>query len=422
MNTHVLTFLTACLLFPFGLSAQWWTAMGDTVLNSLETRALDANYDVDAALRRVAVANQQLVTARSAYFPSVGVSAGWEKERHVPSAWSLGANASWEIDLFGKVRASARRGKAQVRVSRAELEGSRLSVAAAVATAYVELRMYQANLDFARRQAEDQKKVADMVQARYDAGLSNRMEVAQSLTTYYSTSAAIPPLETSVASSLSALSVLLAVPSSELSSELLAPAPIPADGFVLLPAEVEADAVRNRPDVMAAEAQIDAAAAALGIAKKEYLPSLSLTGSITTAHHTFNKLFTDSSLGYSIAPTLSWTVFDGLARRAGVREAREQLQIAVDSYNGTLLNGYEEIQNSITDYHNTLRAVDMLGKTVEQCETALEKSIDLYKLDLTDFTSVMQAQASLLNYKTRLIETRAQVLTSFINFHKSVGL
>lgn len=422
MKLHVLTLFISLVIPLSSPAAEWWEALGDTLLDSLETEALAANYDLDAAMRRVNIAQSNLAAARAAYYPTVGISAGWGKEgRHEPSVWSLGANVSWEIDLFGRVAATSKERKAQIRASRADLEGSRLSVAASVAQAYIDLRSYQAQQTLARRQAEDQKKVADMVKARYDAGLSDRMEVAQSLTVYYSTTASIPPLQTSIQQSVTALAVLLAVQPSELAPRLLAVDSLPDPSAVILPEEIPADDIRERPDLIAAAAQIDAAAAAVGIAKKEYLPSLSLTGTISTSHHSLNKLFTNESFDYSIAPTLSWTVFDGLARRAGVNSARENLEIAVDQYNQALLNGYCEVRNALDGYANTLQTIDLLQQTVEQSEIALDKSISLYKLDLTNYTSVMQNQISLLTYRTQLIRNRAGILDAFINFHKAVG-
>lgn len=421
MNTHVLTVFIALVSFPLSAAAEWWTVLGDSTLNSLEERALSVNYDVDAALRRVEMAQRQLAVARAAYYPTVGVSAGWEKERREPSQWNIGATLSWEIDLFGRVRENARKSKAQIRADRADLEGTRMSVAASVAQAYVQLRQAQESLALASNQAADQKKVADMVQARYDAGLADRLDVAQALTTYYSTCASMPSLQSSISASINALAALLAVYPTEIAGELTLAAPLPGARGVLMPAEIPADEIRNRPDVMAAEAQIDVAAASLGIARKEYLPTLSLTGSISTAHHSLNDLFTDESFGYSVAPTLSWTVFDGMARRANVRIAREQMEIAIDSYNQAMLSGFEEVQNALTAYGNAVQSVELLNKTVEQSDIALDKALALYKLDLTNFTSVMQSQMSLLTYRTQLIDRRAEIVNSFINFHKALG-
>lgn len=420
MKTHVLTLIA--LLLPLGAVAQWWTALGDSTLNSLERQALDANYDVSAAMHRVAAAQRQLSAVRAGYFPTVGLEAGWAKEaRHEPSMWNLGATMSWEIDLFGRVYENQKQRKAQIRASRADLEGAQLSVAASVAQSYIALCSARERLALARQQADDQKKVANMVQVRYDTGLSDRLDLSQALTTYYSTCASVPPLETAVVKSLSALAVLLGVRPDSLGRSLDVAAALPAETNVVLPMEVPYDDLRTRPDVLAAEAQIDVAAASLGIAKKDYLPSLALTGSVATTHHSLNKLFTDESFSYSIAPTLTWTLFDGLARRANVAAAREEMEAAIDSYRQAVLSGAEELRNALTDFENSRQAVELTAKTVEQADLAMEKSIALYKLDLTTFTTVMQSQMSELTYRTQLIEMRAAVLNAFVDFHRALG-
>lgn len=422
MKAHVLTALLAFFLLPFSAAAEWWEALGDSTLNRLEARAIEANHDIDVALRRIAIARGQLTSARAAYYPAIDLSAGWEKERHTPSAWTLGADMNWEIDLFGRVGGNVRKQKAQIRASRADAEGTRLSVTASVAQAYVELRRARFSIAIARSLAADQQGVLTMVQARYDAGLADRLDVAQAATGFYSTCASIPPLQASADQALSALAVLLALPADSILPLLLqADGPMPVIDSVLLPESVPAEAIRSRPDVIAAEAQIDVAAASLGIARKEYLPALSLTGSIATSAHSLNDLFTGGSLTYSVAPVISWTLFDGFSRRAAVAQSREQLQIAVEQYNQAVQSGYQEVRNALSAYANGHEAMNYLALTVDQSSLALEKAIALYKLDLTNFTSVMQSQMTHLQYRMKLIEQRADILNAFINFHKALG-
>lgn len=422
MKTHVLTALLA-ILVPLTASAEWWETLNDSTLNNLERRALEVNYSVDQALRRVTLSQIQLQQTRSAYYPTLNVSAAYGKPgRHDPSLGSLQANLSWEIDLFGRVGQTAKRDRAQIRVSRADLEGARLSVASAVASAYVSLRTNQSLLYLRQRLAQDQKKVADMVKVRYDTGLADRLDVAQSLMTYNSTLATIPPTKTAIEQSLNSLAILLGVQRKDLDSLALRPDSLVRLDVPIVPIELPVNALRSRPDLIAAEAQIDAAAAAIGIAKKEYLPSLTLEGNITLENHRPDRIFSNESFGYSVMPTLSWTVFDGLSRRAAVASARENLQIAVDNYKETLLQGFAEVNNAITSYTNCIAARDCLIETVNQADIALQKALALYKLDLTNFTSVMQSQMSAVDYHTQLIQTRSEVYTAFINFHKAVGL
>ncbi len=423
MKYRVLTSLLLAVATTLTVSAQWWETLNDSILNNLEQRALDANYNVDMAIRRVTLSQLQLQQTRSAYYPSVNVSAAYGKPgRHDPSVGNLQANLSWEIDLFGRVRQNANRNRAQIRASRADLEGARLSVAAAVAVAYVDLRTNQSLLHLRRRLARDQKNVADMVQVRYDTGLADRLDVAQSLMTYNATLATIPPTLTAIEQSLNSLAILLGVQRKDLDSLAVHPDSLVRLDVPIVPIELPANALRSRPDLIAAEAQIDAAAAAVGIAKKEYLPSLTLEGNITLENHSLNRIFSNESFNYSVMPTLSWTVFDGLSRRAAVATARENLRIAVDNYNATLLQGFAEVNNAITSYTNCIAARDCLLETVNQADVALQKAIALYKLDLTNFTSVMQSQMSAVDYHTQLIQTRSEVYTAFINFHKSLGI
>lgn len=422
MKTHVLTALIA-ILAPLTAAAEWWETLNDSTLNNLERRALEVNYSVDQALRRVTLSQIQLQQTHSAYYPTLDISAAYGKPgRHDPAIGSLQANISWEIDLFGRVSQTAKRNRAQIRVSRADLEGARLSVAAAVASAYVSLRTNQSLLYLRQRLAQDQKKVADMVKVRYDTGLADRLDVAQSLMTYNSTLATIPPTKTAIEQSLNSLAILLGVQRKDLDSLALRPDSLVRLDVPIVPIELPANALRSRPDLIAAEAQIDAAAAAIGIAKKEYLPSLTLEGNITLENHRPDRIFSNESFGYSVMPTLSWTVFDGLSRRAAVASARENLQIAVDNYNETLLQGFAEVNNAITSYTNCIAARDCLLETVNQADIALQKALALYKLDLTNFTSVMQSQMSAVDYHTQLIQTRSEVYTAFIDFHKAVGL
>ncbi len=423
MKTRVLTTWLLAIAATFSASAEWWETLNDSILNSLEQRALEANYSVDKAIRSVTLSQLQLQQTRSAYYPSLSVSAAYGKPgRMDPSVGNLQANVSWEIDLFGRVRQNANRDRAQIRASRADLDGARMSVAAAVATAYVNLRTNQSLLHLRRRLARDQKNVADMVQVRYDAGLADRLDLAQSLMTYNSTLATIPPTQTAIEQSLNSLAILLGVQRKDLDSLAAHPDTLEKLDVPIVPIELPVNALRSRPDLIAAEAQIDAAAAAVGIAKKEYLPSLTLTGNITLENHRLNRIFYDESFNYSVMPTLSWTVFDGLSRRAAVATARENLRIAVDTYNETLLQGFAEVNNAMITYSNCIAARDCLLETVNQADLALQKAIALYKVDLTNFTSVMQSQMSAVDYHTQLIQTRSEVYTAFINFHKSIGL
>ena len=188
-----------------------------------------------------------------------------------------------------------------------------------------------------------------------------------------------------------------------------------------LAAGVPSDLLRRRPDIVEAEMQLAEYAANVGIAKKDFLPTLSLTGSIGTSAHKVNDLFGDHSLTYSIAPQLSWTLFDGLARNYRTAEAKLQLEAAVDQYNMTVMNAVEEVDNALLQYDSTLASIDMQKKVVEQSEKSLNLAVDLYKTGLTEFSNVVDGQMNWLESQNTLVSLEGKALSSLISIYQALG-
>lgn len=182
-----------------------------------------------------------------------------------------------------------------------------------------------------------------------------------------------------------------------------------------------ADLLRRRPDVVQAEEEIGVYAAELGIARKDYLPTLSIEGSIGTAAHRPGDLFSGPSFTYSIAPTLSWTIFDGLSRRYNVASARKSMENAIDNYNLTVLNAFEETDNALSTYFSTLKYIRSLDDLVEAGRDYDRLSLDQYKSGLTSFINVANAQLSYLSYQNTLIEAKGQALTALVDLYRALG-
>lgn len=412
--------------------ADWWKVFGDELLDSLITVGVENNYNAAIALKRIEVAKSGLMSARAGYYPTAGLSIGWTADRLSGYTSSTATPAtrstylsgqitmSWELDVFGRITAKVRESKAQVRVSRAEYEATMLSLQAQIATAYFSLRAYQEELEITRRHAESQLKVVKITEARHETGLASNLDVAQAKMVYYSTVASVPQLENSVRTSINSIAVLLGVIPGDISGTLTQARSLP-DCRGLVPFEIPMEALENRPDIIEAKEQIEAAAASLGVAKKEYLPSLALTGSIGTEAHRAGDLFKKDSFTYTFAPTLSWTIFDGLARKADVISARENMEIQIETYNQTLLTALEEADNSMSAYFSTLRYMDNIGAVIDYSRTADELSIDLYKQGLGTFTNVMDAQISLLSYENEYVEAHNNALAALVSLYKAIG-
>ncbi len=411
---------------------EWWRRFGDTVLDSLINVATERNYNLSIAMRQVAIARQGVTSAKAGYYPQIDLSAGYNRTResgaiasrhgaaNVASYWNGGATMNWEVDLFGKVTAAVKQSKTQVRLSKAECAAATISLQAEVATAYVNLRMYQAEMEVAETHTANQLKVVKITEARHKAGLASMLDVAQAKTVYYSTVASIPLLETSIRRTINTLAVLLGENPNDLYATLDQQGQH-LDHTQLVVKSISLDLINRRPDVIAARENIALAADAVGIAKKDYLPSISFTGTIGTSAHNASDLFAKNSITYTVAPTLSWTLFDGFARKSANAEAKLKLESEIDSYNLTVLNAVTEADNALTSYRNDLEYMESLREVVDNSNQTLDLSIDLYKKGLTAFSNVVDALLNVLEYQNSLIVAKGDALVSLINLYKAVG-
>ncbi len=410
----------------------WWKNFNDATLDSLIAEGEAGNYNLLMASRRIEIARNTLLMARSAYYPTVDMSAGWQKARTsaettIPSHpaettdfFSLGLSMNWEIDLFGKITAQAKAKKALLNVSRAQRDAAMISVAANIAKTYIELRMYQCELEVARRHLLSQEKVVKITEARHEAGLASMLDVSQARTVYYSTLSSIPSFENSIRASLTSLAILLGRYPDEVAARLSLKADMP--DYRQIPAVgIPMDLLRRRPDIIAAEWELAAYAAELGVAKKDFLPTLSINGSIGTSAHRADDLFTKKSFTYSIAPTLSWTVFSGMSRRYSTAIAKEQMLAGIDNYNLTVMTAVQEVDNAMSAYKFSLMSIDATEKVVQKSTKTLELSVDLYKQGLTAFSNVVDAQMSLLENDLSLVSLRGQAATALVALYQSLG-
>lgn len=411
---------------------RWWTGFDDSILSSLIARGEDNSLDLSATLHRIEAARRNWQLASSAYFPTIGLSAGWTKNRSagdlsIPAGrsmttdyFSLGLSFSWEIDVFGRVREQAKLGKADFNATRAEYEAAMVSLAANIAKAYVNLRLAQECIEVAKRQIASQEKIKAITKARFETGLASKLDVAQSLTVLYSTQASLPALENEARSAINSLALLIGVTPAEIEPELKTPGSLP-NPFRIVNIGVPADLLRRRPDIRRAEYELAGFAAQAGIAKKDFLPTLSLQGSIGTSAHNAKDLFTKESFTYSIAPSLSWTVFEGMARNRRAAMAKENMLAGIDSYNLAVLTAVTETETALSGYEANLRRIALVKKVCKESEESFTLAVDRYKRGLSAFTDVMNAQISMLDNETSLLQTRAAALNSLISVYAAVA-
>ncbi len=413
-------------------NVKWWGKLDDALLDSLVQAALANNQNLLAATQRIAMARATVAEQRAAYYPTLDLDVGWSRDKYsrhterttIPEVleqytWTE-LSTSWEIDVFGSIRNKVKASKGEYRASKEEFDAVRLSLVAAVATAYTELRTLQQQHLVATQNSLAQREVLHITEVRFDTGLSSQLDVLQAKGVYYATLATLPALAASIDSQINSLSTLLGVFPNALKARLATAAPIPNYNQIV-GIGIPADLLRRRPDVRQAEAMMASYAALVGVSKSAFLPTLTLTGNIGFAAFHINELFDKNSLTYEIAPTLSWTLFEGLERVAANRSARAQLEEGIRQYNQTLLTAVQEVDSYLSAYTNALRQIEAWQLVVNEGEETLTLSLSLYKQGLISFEQVQDAQRSVLSYQNSHVQAKGSALTSLIQLYKALG-
>ncbi len=401
----------------------WWHSFGDEVLDSLVLQAEEMNFDILEAAHRSNSARLAMIQSRSAYYPQIGVTAGYTRDRTTginTNNWQLGAQMQWEIDLFGEITANVKSKKALYNASRADYAATMVSIAAQTATCYINYRLEQTLVMIAEEHLRSQDEVIKTVNARYEAGLVSKLDVAQAYTLYNSTRASLPTVQGLLRQDLNSLATLVGVYTRDIAPMLEPQTPLPSFEAIV-PVGVPADLLRRRPDILAAEAQLAAAAASLGVAKKDFLPTLSLVGEFGVEAAKTKDLFTSDGIHYSIGPSLSWTLFDGFSRKYNVASARESMESAIDAYNLAVMTAVQEVDNAMAAYEAATEAYQYSAEAYRYSREAFDKSYELYKAGLSAFSDVSDAQIDSLTYANAMARNKANALIALIDIYKALG-
>jgi NodT family efflux transporter outer membrane factor (OMF) lipoprotein len=428
------------------VTAQWWTTFQDPVLESLITRAVQANRDLRTAAGRVREARALRRLAAGNLGPTINVSGAYTRQRFSENALTLpsgtgsggtsgagspsfqreqdlfqtGFDASWEIDLFGGVRRSIEAANADLAAAREGLRDTLVSVLAEVASNYIEVRGLQRRLAIAEENIKAQQDTLEITRARFNAGLTSELDVTQAASQLATTQAQVPSLETSLKQGIHRLGVLTGQAPGALLTELSTAAPIPSappEVLVGLPA----DLLRRRPDVRQAERQLAAATARIGVATADLYPKLSLTGTLGLESVKLADLPKGASRFWSVGPTLSWPIFDAGRIRANiaVQDARTEQQLS--TYEQTVLKALEDVENALVAYSREQVRHDKLADAVAANQQAVAMANELYRTGLDTFLNVLDSERALFASQSDLAQSEATIATDVVALYKALG-
>lgn len=407
--------------------ARWWTQLSDPLLTCLIEEAVRANPDLKAtgAVLRAARASRNQASANR--FPTLGVTAGSSRSTAVgvdKSLYDAGFDASWEPDVFGGTRRALEAADADLAASQADLHAAQVSLAAEVALNYVELRAYQVRLSIARRNLGSQSETLQITDWRARAGLVGSLDVEQARSNRDTTRAVIPSLETGQAETEHRLAVLTGRSPGSLHERLAAQdaavgalPELPEQVGLLIPAE----ALRQRPDVRAAERRVAAETARVGQAEAARYPGFSLSGSIGLQALSLSSFTGGGQLARALAATVSGPLFDGgrLHAQVAVREAvREQ---SVAAYEKVVLLALEDVHNALVALASGRERQAALTSAAEAARNAALLASHRYRSGLIDFQTVLSTERSLLSIEDSLATADAERLTALIRLYKALG-
>ena len=410
----------------------WWLNFEDSLLDSLIVTACRNNYSALGAMENIRKARAAWRMSQSGLMPSAGFSAGWQRAKTSGNTaqslfretwegqYTMAVSMKWQADVFGAVYMRSKAQKKLFMATEEEFNAVMVSLVANVAITYFSLRQSLAEMQVIRWNVESQREIMDIVVSRYNSGLASKLDVAQSRSVYYSTKAKIPAMQAAIDGYRNAMAVLLGVYPQELYGWL-------DEGYALpeymAPIEVGVPAhlLLRRPDIRAAERQVEANAALLGASRRDWFPSLFLTGSVGFASGNLKHLFRSKSLTWEIAPSLSWNIFTGMERVNATREARAALDQSIASFNATMLNAMQEVENAMSQYRNSIAQIVSLREAMRQDEETLALSLELYKQGLTEYQNVLDAQRTLFTCQDYLVQAHGLSLIYLVQLYEALG-
>jgi multidrug efflux system outer membrane protein len=408
---------------------RWWRQLDDPVLVQLEDAALAANHDVRIAVARVDEARAVFDEQRRDRYPKVTVGAYVDvRDQQIPgfvdepikvNTYRAAFDASWELDVFGRVRAAVAAASANAQSFDADLQAVRVSVAADVARNYFELRGLQQRLSVVDRSLVNQRETLRLTTLRRDAGIGEEEDVASASARVAAIESQRPPLRVGLAAREHRLAVLTGRQPGQLAIDL-APRAYPplAKTISLGPAD---QLLNRRPDVRAAERRLAVTAAQEGVAVAELYPRITITGMLGLLAGRGNLFGTSDSKAWAVTPALQWSAFDLGSARARLRGSRAVTQESLASYEKTMLLAFEEAENALVTYRQQQERLVALGDEVRESARAAGIARARYREGVTDFLPLLDAERTELQAEDGQAQAEADVFTAMVGLYRAFG-
>lgn len=448
---------------------RWWRHFHDATLDALIEQARAGNLDLQQAVLRIVEARTEVQSAAAQGLPNLRANASYKREQlglkgflqsngvydkvdqlGAPNSpvnavapgggpglqkqagdvldqltspvnlWQAGFDASWELDLFGRVRRSVEAASADVDAARESRNDALLSLEAEVAQTYLQLRGAQASRAIATHLVDDARDTLALTKSQAAVGLASALDVKQASAQLAQTQAGVAPFDSQIAQAANALALLVGAEPGALDSQLMRAAPLPP-----LPRRIAlglpSTLARRRPDVRQAEAQLHAATADVGVAVAQFYPDITLTGQIGTRASHASDLARWSHLFYSFGPAISLPIFEGGALVANLHLADARQAQAALAYRKAVLVALRDVDNALAVYRTDLAHRDALSTAADTERSAYDLARERYSKGFVSFIEVLDAERQWAQTQAQFVQAQTQVETDLVALYKALG-
>jgi NodT family efflux transporter outer membrane factor (OMF) lipoprotein len=419
-------------------NAQWWSVYADPALSALEEQVEVSNQNLKAAVASYYAAREAAGVTRGTLFPSIGLGgsgtrAGGQGSRSgtlttLPSGvlasgsgtrtlYDADATASWDLDIWGKIRRQLQSDVARSQASAADVAAARLSAQATLAEDYFQLRAAEEELRLLKTSVQDYQVSLQIAQNRVNAGVTTLADVYTARTQLENTVAQENTVEVTRAKLEHAIAVLIGKAPAALTlaqGQFTATVPV-------VPAGVPSQLLLRRPDIAAAERDMESANAQIGVAEAAWFPSLTLSGSFGYESSSLSKLIRASNSVWSFGPSLAENLFNGGGTVAQIREERALYDSAVATYRQTVLTAFQQVEDDLATLDFLQTEYTQQQQAVADAEKSETLTLNQYKAGIADYASVLTAQTARLNSQITALNVQSQRLTASVDLIDAMG-
>jgi NodT family efflux transporter outer membrane factor (OMF) lipoprotein len=408
----------------------WWALYGDSTLNALEQRIDTDNPTLAGALGRYDEARAYLSEARSGLFPHIGLNADLTRNRQSDNrplrgsnqpdlypADTVGGDAGYELDLWGRVRNSVAAGKAEAQASQDDLAAVKLSLEAELASSYLTLRGYDEQLVLLSATVDAYAKADGVTQRRFAGGIASGLDTGRSGAQLAEAQAQISDVQAARAQTEHAIASLIGTPASSFSL------PVAQVAFAMpsIPLGLPSTLLQRRPDVAAAERRMSAANSEIGVARAAFYPSISLGGQGGFQNTGLPSLFTAPNIFWSIGPSAVLNLFDGGRRRAQLAVARASWTQATADYRTDVLQAFKEVEDNLAQLHYLGDEAASEQRAAQQAGQTEALSLNRYVKGAANYLDVVTAQTTALRVRRTAIDLKTRRLQASVRLIRALG-